>query len=178
MASLGALMGPMINAGAQAGGAAGTIGGAPAAGASPWAGVGAGLQAGGQIFQGIAAKKASDSEAKQYMAKAAEEKAAGSYAAYEKGKETDKLVSRQTAVGAAGGAGGVGLLDIIADTQMRGDYLRDMELATAENRSRGMADKAAAAKVKGKNALIGSFLEAGTSIAKGAYKGNYRGKWG
>ena len=155
MASLGALIGPAITAG----------GGMSA--------IGGGMQAGGQIFQGIAAKKSADSEAKQYMAKAAEEKAAGSIAAYEKGKETDKLVSRQVAVGAAGGAGGLGLLDIIADTQTRGDYLRDMELAGGENRSRGMADKAAAAKVKGKNALIGSFLEAGTSIAKAGHKGKY-----
>lgn len=173
MASLGALIGPVINAGAQAGGAAGTIGGASAAAASPWAGIGGGIQAGGQIFQGMAAKKAADMEAKQYMAKAAEEKAAGSIAAYEKGKETDKLVSKQVAVGASGGAGGIGLMDIIAETRERGDYLRDMELAGGENRSRGMVDKAKAAKVKGKNALIGSFLEAGTTIGKTAYKGKY-----
>lgn len=168
-------MGPIINAGAQAGGAAGTIGGVSAAAASPFSmtGVGAGLQAGGQLYQGYAAKQAADMEAKQYMAKAAEEKAAGSIAAYEKGKETDKLVSRQVAVGAAGGAGGVGLMDIIADTKERGDYLRDMELATAENRSRGMVDKSRAAKVRGKNALIGSFLEAGSTIGKAAYKGKY-----
>lgn len=156
MASLGALIGPAITAG----------GGMSA--------IGSGIQAGGQIYQGIAGKQAADMEARQYMAKAAEEKAAGSYAAYEKGKETDKLVSRQTAVGASSGAGGVGLMDIIAETRERGDYLRDMELATAENRSRGMADKAKAAKVKGKNLLIGSFLEAGTSIGKAGY----RGKWG
>lgn len=135
--------------------------------------IGAGMQAGGSVFQGIAAKKAGDSEAKQYMAKAAEEKAAGSIAAYEKGKETDKLVSRQTAIGASSGAGGIGLLDIITDTKERGDYLRDMELVNAENRSRGMADRAAAAKVKGKNALIGSFLDAGAAIGKAAYKGKY-----
>lgn len=155
MASLGALIGPAM---------------AGAGGMSP---IGAGIQAGGQIFQGMAAKKAADSEAKQYMAKAAEEKAAGSIAAYEKGKETDRLVSKQTAVGAASGAGGIGLMDIIADTKERGDYLRDMELAGGENRSRGMADKAAAAKVKGKNVLIGSFLEAGATLGKAGYKGKY-----
>ena len=155
MASLGALIGPAITAG----------GGMSA--------IGGGIQAGGQIYPGIAGKQAADMEAKQYMAKAAEEKAAGSIAAYEKGKETDKLVSRQVAVGASGGAGGIGLLDIIAETKERGDYLRDMELASAENRSRGMVDKAKAAKVKGKNVLIGSFLEAGATLGKAGYKGKY-----
>lgn len=135
--------------------------------------IGAGIQAGGQIGQGFAAKKAGAFEAKQHMARATEEMAQGTRDAYEKDQETKRLISKQVAIGADSGAGGVGLLDIIADTQERGDYLRDTAIATAENKAKGRKDMAEAAKAKGHNALIGSFLEGASTIAKGYSKGKY-----
>lgn len=137
--------------------------------------IGAGIQAGGQIAGGMAAKKAGAFEAAQYQQKAAEERAVASRAAYEKRQERDRLISRQVAVAAAGGAGvnNASIMDIIGDTAARGQYLIDTEIAGGESRARGMMDRGAAAKAKGQNALMGSILEGGSTLAKGVYKAKF-----
>jgi hypothetical protein len=197
MAEAGALLSSLFEGvaqtGAQAGAGAGMQAGTAAA-ANPWAAtvtpaaaaagpswssiagnIGTGLQVGGLLAQGAAAKESGVFEAEQLKKKAAEERAAASRAAQEKRMDMNRVISRQVAVAAAGGAGtsNASIFDIIGDTAARGQYLFDTEIAGGESKASGWLDKAIAAKSKGNNAFIGSIFDAGTTLAKGVHKAKY-----
>lgn len=124
--------------------------------------VGTGIKAGAQIGQGYNAKGAGEFEAGQHERSAVEARAAGAAAAREKQSELARVVSKQRAVAAASGAGGVetpSVLDIFGDTVQRGEYLKNIETFKGESRARDEINKANAARMKGENAYVGSILE-------------------
>jgi hypothetical protein len=122
--------------------------------------LGTGLSVIGSIQQGKAQQAALEFEAKQHEAKAKEERAAGQREMLEKRTETERLMSRQTALAAASGAGveTPTVLDIYEETASRGRYLENVAQYGGESRARGELDQAAAARAKGKAAAQGGIL--------------------
>lgn len=176
MAELIAFLG-MAAAEASAGAVA--AGAAVAEGASS-IGAGSLLSAGATLASGAAAYGQSQAGAKmarqqgEFNAKEAERAAneARSDAARKaavRREEGERVLSRQRAVAAAGGAGGgEGLLDLMGDTAQRSEYYSDLELASGEQRAAGLEGRALVSRWAGDanaNALeargTGALLESG-----------------
>lgn len=121
----------------------------------------------GSLQQGKAQQAALNYEAGVDERKAGEERAASQRAAIEKRSETDRMMSRQKALAAAGGAGVVNpsILDIYGETAQQGEYNAQTELYGGESRARGQLDQAALARAKGKAAVKGATL---TALGQGA----------
>lgn len=151
-----------------------------------WLPVAASVASGGLAYaqgqqQASVAKKTAEFNAKELERAAAEERAAASRKAYERRQQTDRILSRQRAVGAAGGAGtdSEGFLDIAGDTAQRGEYLSDLEIASGANQAAGLESKAelarykgaaeaSAAKARGTSALVGAAFDVAGSGLKRA----------
>jgi hypothetical protein len=150
-----------------------------------WLPVAASVASGGLAFaqgqqQAKVAKATGEFNAKELEKAAAEERAAAARKAYERRQQTNRVLSRQRAVGAAGGAGtdNEGFIDIAGDTASRGEYLSDLEIASGANQAAGLENKAAmsrfkgaadasAAKAKGVSALVGAAFDvAGHGLKK------------
>lgn len=154
---------------------AGTAAGAGSAAMSALPLVGTILSAGTGILGGIAAKNASKAEEQVLTQKAAEERAMGSRAAEDRRRQTELVMSKQTAMAADSGAGtqGASIIDIYGDTAQRGSYLARSDYAAGDRQADSYLAKAANAKTKGNNAFTGSILEGFGTAAKGlssAYK--------
>ena len=134
--------------------------------------MGSGVKAGAQIGGGIAAKNAGNFEAAQYAQNAADARAAGQRSGFEEAGKTAALLGKQKAIAAASGAAvaSPSILDIMGDTAQRGKYLQEAEVYKGEARARDDMNRAAAAKMKGKNAEIGSILEGVGTMATGVGK--------
>jgi hypothetical protein len=131
--------------------------------------VGTGVQAGGRLAGGLAARDAAKFEAGQLERRATEERAAAQRTATERRRETDLVISRATAVGAASGAGtGPSFWDLIGDTAARGEYQAQGETYLGEARVRALQDKASARRFEGRNAFVGSLVESIGGLAVGA----------
>ena len=111
----------------------------------------AGLTAAQANQQAKTAKMTGEFNAKELEKAAAEERAAASRKAFERRQQTNRVLSRQRAVGAAGGAGtdNEGFIDIAGDTASRGEYLSDLEIASGANQAAGLENKASYARFKG-----------------------------
>jgi len=133
------------------------------------------LGAGQSILGGIAQNKAAKFEAKQLEARGKEDFAAGQRRGVERRRDTERLLSRQRAVAAASGGGvtNASVLDILENTQARGDFLIRSEIAAGEQRNRGRQDQAAARRFGGRQARIGGFLGAGGTVLKGIAKSRF-----
>lgn len=130
--------------------------------------IGTGLQVIGGIQQGKAEQAALNFEAKEREKKAAEERAASQREAIDKRTETQRVMSRQTALAAASGAGVVNpsILDIYGDTAAEGEYKAQATLYGGESRARGQIDQANAARAKGKAAYKGAIFDSvGSALA-------------
>lgn len=123
--------------------------------------IGTGLQVMASIQQGKAQEQAAEFEARQRERQAAEEFASSQREAQDKETELANVLSRQTAISAAGGgsATDASILDIYEDTAQRGEYNKRVSLYGGESRKRGQLDAAAAARFKGKAAAKGAMME-------------------
>lgn len=133
--------------------------------------IGTGVQAGSRIAGGINAQRSADYNARALEAQAPQEIAAAQRTAMERRLETERLISRQVALGAASGAGtGPSLLDVIGDTAQQGEYRAQADQYQGEERARSLRDRARVARYEGTNALIGSVLEGVGSLAMGGMR--------
>lgn len=131
--------------------------------------IGQAIQAGAGIARGYSAKQAGEYNAAALERQAADERAASQRTADEQRLATDRVISRQVAVGAASGAGaGPSLLDIIGDTAQAGEYRAQAERYAGESRARALRDRGAIARWEGDNAFRGSILEGVGGVALGA----------
>lgn len=134
--------------------------------------VGTGVKAGAQIGGGFAAKRTGDFEASQYQANAADARAAGQRSGFEEAAKTSKVLGTQRARASADGGGVVNptVMDIMGETAGRGAYLAEAERYKGEARARDDMNRATAAKMKGKNAEVGSILEGVGTLGVGVAK--------
>lgn len=141
--------------------------------------IGQGVQAGAKIAGGMSQMEAGKYNAAALEREGTESFAAATRAADERRRETELVISRQRALGAASGAGaGPSLLDIIGDTAARGEYQAQSALYTGEAQARKLKDRAKIARWEGRNAFIGSILEGvgGVALGAGKYGAQYGGK--
>ena len=126
----------------------------------------------GTIGAGYAGKQEAEFEAKQSERAAADERAIASRQSEERRKKTAYVLSEQKAKAASSGAGVTNptILDIMGDTAQEGDYLARSDIAAGETRARGLLDKAAASRYKGKAGFKGAILEGIGAGAKGTAK--------
>jgi hypothetical protein len=131
-----------------------------------------GLQVMGTLQQGRAQQAALNYEANERERVAAEERAASQRDAITKRGDAERLMSRQVALAASGGAGVVNpsILDIYGETAQTGEYNAQTALYGGESRARGQLSQANAARFKGKAAYKGSLLEAGGQFLSGVGK--------
>ena len=127
------------------------------------------LAAGGKIFGGIAARKAGNRNARTLREQAGEELRAGA-AEVSASREAARFaigeqLASQFGNGFEGGSGSA--LDALAQSQVN-SALDAMEIRRQSMaKARNLTDQAKSAKTEGRNALIGSFFDAG-STALGA----------
>jgi hypothetical protein len=154
--------------------------------------LGTGLQAGAKVSAGIGAwqegrmkNEAAKYAAAGYERQGTEEVAAATRAAAEERRKTDRLISKQIAIGAASGSAvnSPGILDIIGDTAQEGSVRARGELYTGMSKADGLKDKAnlarlegKAARLKGINQFTGSILEGATTYGVGMdeYRKKYK----
>lgn len=130
--------------------------------------IGTGVQAGAGIGRGYSAMSAGQYNAGVLETQAADEVAAAQRAARERRLETDRVISRQIALGAASGAGaGPSLLDVIGDTAAAGEYRARADQYAGDARARTLRDRARIARWEGTNAFTGSILEGIGTLALG-----------
>jgi hypothetical protein len=202
MAELAALAGSIASAvgstaatvGSAVGSAASAVGSAVGA-ASPYlSAAGTAASVGGTVLEGLSAQAQSkaDVAAAQYARKEAQKKAneelaAAGREAQEKRAEGERLRSRQVAVAAASGGGTKNptILDILADTDARTDYLTSSIMYGGKSRAAGYIDqgnlgvwKAKTAKSQANSAFAGSILEGFSQAATGIYKAKKDGLFG
>lgn len=123
--------------------------------------VGTGVKAGAQIGGGIAARDAGKFEGTQLERNATEARAAGQRQGFEQDAKTAQVLGKQRAIGAASGAAMTSptITDIMGETAQRGEYLSAAERYKGDVESNKDLNAAAAARLKGKNAMTGSILE-------------------
>lgn len=120
-------------------------------------------------------KMAGERNAQELERAADEARADGARKAAEHRMQGEKIMSRQRAVAASGGAGAggtEGYLDVVGDTAERSQYLSDLDIASGENTATGLEDKAALSRWKGgtesdlyKSKGTGALVGAGFDIA-------------
>lgn len=141
----------------------------------------AGIGAAGSILGGVSAKQQADAQAAALQRQADAERAQGSQEAAQKYADQKTLMGNEIAAAAAsgGGASDPTILDIYGDTAAKGYQQRQTIVANSENVARGDEESAANAKASGKSALIGGFIDAGSSLLSGASKAytNYGSKF-
>lgn len=124
------------------------------------------LAAGGKIFGGIAANKAGKRNAKILREQAGEELRTGAAQVAQQRDAARMVIGEQLASqfgnGFHGGTGSA--LDALAQSQVNA-ALDAMEIRRqADGRARALIAQGKAEKAEGRNALIGSFFEAGSTI--------------
>ena len=130
---------------------------------------GTGFQIGGQLYRGEQAEKLSEYEAKQYEAQAPEAVAAAQRQMLEQREKTTQVASRAQAIGAASGAGGVGLDKIFSDIEKAGEYRALAAKYQGDVQAKSFKEKAEAARYRGKVIKEESIMDALGTGAKGTY---------
>jgi hypothetical protein len=154
--------------------------------------LGTGLKMGAQVGAGFGAFRegqikndAAKYAAAGYERQGTEEVAAATRAAAEERRKTDRLISKQIAIGAASGSAvnSPGILDIIGDTAQEGSVRARGELYTGMSKADGLKDKASLARLEGKvarlkgiNQFTGSILEGAKTYGEGMdeYRKKYK----
>ena len=124
------------------------------------------LQSGAQIFGGLSASRAADSEAAQFRQRANAERVTSQYQARDERRDARYAASRGLAVAAASGGGTADptVVNTLADVEAEGEYRALMALRNGEDAARGFEHAAAARRNEGDAALIAG-LTTGTSTA-------------
>lgn len=159
--------------------------------------VGTAISAIGQLKAGNDARQAgetaaaneialADFEADQLEDQAQGDRAAGSVAGKEARRKKELTISRQIALAAGSGAGvhNPTILDIIEDTETRGEVLAGAEIFKAEQKARGILDQADARRVsargkadvlrkKGKAAQTSARFQAAGTVVGGISKAKF-----
>lgn len=126
------------------------------------------LSAGGSILSGVQQKQASDAEAKALKTKGEQEVALAQRKALESRREKDRALGRVKAVAAASGGGtGGSVSEIMAGIEQRGEYNALMDMYNGLSARNDLRNEARVAKAEGKSALVGSMIDAGSTILKG-----------
>lgn len=124
------------------------------------------LTAGGKIFGGIAANRAGKRNARVLREQAGEELRAGAAQVSASRDAARMVIGEQLAAQFGNGFQGVSgsALDSLAQSQVNA-ALDAMEIRRQSvARARNLTDQAKAERAEGKNALIGSFFDAGASV--------------
>lgn len=156
MLALGPIMSSMMTAASSAGtflaANAGTIGTA--------------LAAGGTIYGGLQANAQSKVEAKGLKKKGDAEFSSAQREAMDRRRQTQLVVSRQKAVSAASGGGATddSVTAVMEKTQAEGDYNAMMDMYNGSVNRADLYSEAKTVRKEGKSKLIGSFIDAGTTI--------------
>lgn len=151
-----AVIGPML---AQAG--AWTAANAPL--------ITAGIGAASSIYSGVRANQAANFEAKQMRTKGEQELAVAQREAMKSRRQRDQANSRALAVAAASGAGASDptVTNIMANIDRQGTYNSLTDMYRGFQNRADLYRGAAVRKTEGRDALIGSVLDAGASIYGG-----------
>lgn len=130
---------------------------------------GTALSAGGTIYSGIRQNQASKYEAKALKAAGDAKLAEAQRKAIETRKEKDILLSRQQAVAAASGGGtdNETVTSLMAKTEQRGEYSALMDMYSGTVMRDDLYRDAAVTRQAGKDALVGSVIEAGAKVGTG-----------
>lgn len=123
----------------------------------------------GTIAAGNQAQASADFEAAQLDAAAAEERAAAQREAMQKRKETQFVLSRQQSVASASNLGALDetVIDLAGDVVQEGAFQEGMIRYGGAQRASGRRAQAQAARISGKAAKTGSYLDAAGTIMGG-----------
>lgn len=124
------------------------------------------LAGGGTIYSGVRANAASQAESKDLKRKGDEELAIAQIEAKRRRKEAELLTSRQRAVAGASGAGvnDPSVTAIMAKTEEEGSYNAMLDMYNGLTSRADLRNQARESRREGRDALWGSFVDAGRSI--------------
>lgn len=123
-----------------------------------------------QLQAGKAQQKAADHPADQARQAAGQERAAAQREAIEQRRQGGFIASRAQAVGAASGAGGAGLENILGDIGAEGEFRALSSMFMGEERARGLEMQADVKEFEGKEARRASRMGAITTALRGGAK--------
>ncbi len=149
--------------GSQAMAAASTAGSFLAANAGT---IGTALSVGSTIYGGLAGYTQAKGTAANMKKKGDQELAVAQREAERKRRETQLLISRQTAVAGASGAGATDptVLSVMGKTQAAGDEAAMLDMYNGMVNRSDLRSQAGSVKSEGRSKLFGSFLDAGGTI--------------
>lgn len=153
--------------------AAGTAGGFLAANAGT---IGTALTAGSTIYGGLAANAESKIAQKSMKKKGDMEFTAGQQKARETRRQTELLLSRQKAVAASsgGGASDDSVLAVMEKTRAEGDFSAMMDMYNGTVNRSDLYAEGDTVRREGKSRMLGSFVDAGTTIYGDVERRNFK----
>lgn len=120
----------------------------------------------GPIASGVAMQREANAEARQLDAAAGQARASAQRGAAEERRKA-RLVQSRAQAAARGGAGDVGVVNIMGDIAAEGEYRALSSLYEGEERARGYQDAAAARRYSGKQSLLAGLVSGGSTFLKG-----------
>lgn len=128
--------------------------------------IGTALSAGSTIYGGVRGLTSANATAKELKRKGDNELAVAQREAMRRQRETQLVVSRQNAVAAASGAGATdpSVIATEAKTQQEGDYNSMLDMYNGMVSRADLYHEAATTKKEGVGKLLGSFMDAGSTI--------------
>lgn len=128
--------------------------------------IGTALAAGGTIYSGIQANQSAKTEAKSLKRKGDAEFAGAQAEARKRRQEKDLVLSRQQAVAAASGgsASDASVQSVMGKTEIAGETNALMEMYNGAVLKSDLYSEAATVRKEGKSKLMGSLIDAGSTI--------------
>lgn len=128
--------------------------------------IGTALSVGSTIYGGLAANAQAKGEAKNLKKKGEQQIAVAQREADRKRRETNLLLSRQTAVAGASGAGVTDptVLSVMGKTKTEGDNAAMLDMYNGMVNRSDLYTEANTVRGEGKSKLFGTFLDAGSTI--------------
>lgn len=135
-------------------------------------GLGTALSAGGTIYAGAKANQSAQAQADSMEAKGEQELAISQRKAAESRREKRLALSRQLAVAAASGGGATDPTteSIMAQTEEKGEYNALLDMYNGRSMRADLYNEAGTARAEGKSQLVGSVINAGSTIYDGFSK--------
>lgn len=127
------------------------------------------VSAAGSLVGGVMANNQAKAQAEAMEIEAGQRRASAQREAEQRRKEANLVLSRQQAVAAASGGGATDstVLDLMARTGGQGELNAQWAQYQGKEEGRGLENQAAMTRAAGRNALFGSFIDAGTSMLSG-----------
>jgi len=128
------------------------------------------LGAAGSVIGGIQAQQQADYQAKVQRRQAEEARAASQREAIRRAREARYVLSRQQAIAAASGGSATDptVLDLMGDVAGEGEYQKAAALYEGNARGSSLEAQAALNRMAGRQAMLGGFVNAGTTLLSGA----------